>query len=93
MAHRSVVRLLTVAATALLVGSLGCQQTAKVAETPDTGSEWSEAPDTTLARHTTAEESSPPLSNTAGAERARTALATAFSKVASKCSTYSSRRR
>ncbi len=49
MAHRSVVRLLTVAATALLVGSLGCQQTAKVAETPDTGSEWSEAPDTTAS--------------------------------------------
>ena len=47
MAHRLVVRFLTVAATALLVGSLGCQQTAKVAETPDTGSEWSDAPDTT----------------------------------------------
>ncbi len=47
MAHRSVVRLLTVAATALLVGSLGCQQTAKVEEIPDTGSEWKEAPDTT----------------------------------------------
>ncbi len=47
MAHRSVVRLLAVAVTALLVGSLGCQQTAKVAESPDTGSEWSEAPDTT----------------------------------------------
>ncbi len=45
MAHRSVVRLLTVAATALLVGSLGCQQTAKVEETSDTGSEWTEAPD------------------------------------------------
>jgi peptidoglycan-associated lipoprotein len=45
MAHRSVVRLLAVAVTALLVGSLGCQQTAKVAESPDTGSEWSEAPD------------------------------------------------
>ena len=46
MAYRSVVRLLTVAATALLVGSLGCQQTAKVEETPDTGSEWAESPDT-----------------------------------------------
>ncbi len=46
MAHRSVVRLLTVAATALLVGALGCQQTAKVEEAPDTGSEWTEAPDT-----------------------------------------------
>ena len=45
MAHRSVVRLLTVAATALLVGSLGCQQTAKVEETSDTG-KWTEAPDT-----------------------------------------------
>jgi len=47
MAHRSIVRLLTVAATALLVGSLGCQQTAKVTQdSPDTGSEWNEAPGT-----------------------------------------------
>lgn len=44
MSHRSIQRLLTFAATALLIGSLGCQQTAKQTETPDTGSEWNEAP-------------------------------------------------